>query len=430
MEKHWKWIAVGAVVAAVAYIFFVGMPAKAADLGGNCCADLEERIADLEATTARKGNRKMSLTFYGEVNKAIRLEEWDDTTISASLNGVSLGSVTIPGTGGEAQDVIDNSASPSFFGVRGEAVISGDWKAGYVAEVGIGGFDDNGTNDIYLRRGVVYLDGGSVGKVTVGHGSQATDDLDRITTANTTVAIRPLSPAPLTGPGVGEAFDLYDGTRADLIRYDSTTVAGFTASASWASGNDGGDVWDAALRYKASFEQVNILAGVGYRHGLIVNSLGSVDEDVLDLDVFTAVASAMHVPTGVFVTANYGRIDGDLFGAFPIDSDAWAVTAGIEQKFFPVGKTTIFGEYGDGTLDVSFAALCTPFCTALGVGLDATYWGGGVVQNFEGAATNIYANVRFYEVGAGFAAAGGGNSFSLDIETEAVVGTVGAQIKF
>ena len=41
----------------------VAMPsAKAADLGGDCCADLEERVAELEATTARKGNRKMSLT--------------------------------------------------------------------------------------------------------------------------------------------------------------------------------------------------------------------------------------------------------------------------------------------------------------------------------------------------------------------------------
>ena len=35
--------------------------AFAADLGGNCCADLEERIAAHEATTVRKGNRKFSL---------------------------------------------------------------------------------------------------------------------------------------------------------------------------------------------------------------------------------------------------------------------------------------------------------------------------------------------------------------------------------
>ncbi|HET6925922.1 MAG TPA: hypothetical protein VFI48_03545, partial [Hyphomicrobiaceae bacterium] len=47
---------------AVAGVFVGGMAvpsAKAADLGGDCCADLEERVAELEATTARKGNRKM-----------------------------------------------------------------------------------------------------------------------------------------------------------------------------------------------------------------------------------------------------------------------------------------------------------------------------------------------------------------------------------
>ena len=31
-------------------------PAKAADLGGDCCSDLEERVAELEATTVRKVN--------------------------------------------------------------------------------------------------------------------------------------------------------------------------------------------------------------------------------------------------------------------------------------------------------------------------------------------------------------------------------------
>ena len=37
--------------------------ARAADLGGDCCADLEERVAELEATTVRKGNKKVSVTF-------------------------------------------------------------------------------------------------------------------------------------------------------------------------------------------------------------------------------------------------------------------------------------------------------------------------------------------------------------------------------
>ncbi len=50
--------------------------ASAADLGGNCCADLEERIAELEATTARKGNRKVSLTISGWVAEQVMY--WDD----------------------------------------------------------------------------------------------------------------------------------------------------------------------------------------------------------------------------------------------------------------------------------------------------------------------------------------------------------------
>src|SRR4030095_11883671 len=51
-------------------------PAGAADLGGNCCADLEERVSELEATTARKGNRRVSLTISGQVSTA--LMAWDD----------------------------------------------------------------------------------------------------------------------------------------------------------------------------------------------------------------------------------------------------------------------------------------------------------------------------------------------------------------
>ena len=50
--------------------------AEAADLGGDCCADLEERIAELETTTARKGNRKVSVTITGYVTKQIIF--WDD----------------------------------------------------------------------------------------------------------------------------------------------------------------------------------------------------------------------------------------------------------------------------------------------------------------------------------------------------------------
>src|SRR5215467_13645798 len=60
--------------------------ASAADLGGNCCADLEERIAELEATTVRKGNRKMSLTISGQVDRVVVW--YDDSRLSTTYWGL------------------------------------------------------------------------------------------------------------------------------------------------------------------------------------------------------------------------------------------------------------------------------------------------------------------------------------------------------
>ena len=58
-------IIAGLLGLSVAAGFTNANPAKAADLGGDCCADLEERVAELEATTVRKGNKKVSVTLSG-----------------------------------------------------------------------------------------------------------------------------------------------------------------------------------------------------------------------------------------------------------------------------------------------------------------------------------------------------------------------------
>src|SRR5947207_8173234 len=90
------------VAAAGLFMGGVAMPsAKAADLGGDCCADLEERVAELEATTARKGNRKMSLTITGQVNRLVMY--WDDGHTRGTFYG------------------IDNVNSSSRFSFLGEA---------------------------------------------------------------------------------------------------------------------------------------------------------------------------------------------------------------------------------------------------------------------------------------------------------------------
>ena len=101
------------------------MPAAAADLGGDCCADLEERIAELEATTARKGNRKVSLTVSGWVNEAVFF--WDD----GNERNVYVGT---------------NFIEQSRFRFLGEAKINADWSAGYILEIGVAGYPSNQWN--------------------------------------------------------------------------------------------------------------------------------------------------------------------------------------------------------------------------------------------------------------------------------------------
>ena len=74
MRRRFRAAGFVVMVAAIAAVDL--QAAQGADLGGGCCADLEERIAELEVTTARKGNRKVTLTITGYVTKQIMF--WDD----------------------------------------------------------------------------------------------------------------------------------------------------------------------------------------------------------------------------------------------------------------------------------------------------------------------------------------------------------------
>src|SRR5262245_50076448 len=82
--------------------------------GGNCCADLEERIAELEATAVRKGNRRVSLTLSGQVSRSLLY--WDD---------------------GHTTDLysVDNGLNSSRFRFTGSAKINPDVSAGFMMEI-------------------------------------------------------------------------------------------------------------------------------------------------------------------------------------------------------------------------------------------------------------------------------------------------------
>ena len=361
--------------------------ASAADLGGNCCADLEERIAELEATTARKGNRKVSLTVSGWVNQQITF--WDDgaeSNVYIHDLGTTLG---------------------SHVKFTGQATISPGWSAGYVLHIEainsdgltISQNNDNGpaayvgtANGVQTLQSYWFVKSESLGKVSVGLQSQASDNTailvdgsGSLISANwvafdtNSFGLR-LKDGSLFGAwgaaqgcaGMGGAWGDCNGLTQNVVRYDSPTFAGFSVSASW--GED--DMWDIAARYSGEFNGIKIAAAAAYNE---VTDAGMGAAPKSSNDYFQAGLYLQHVPTGLFVLGNYGILD--VEGA-PENADTWYVKAGLRTRFNALGHTVFYGEYLNGQ-DGGFFA-----------NSELEVFGLGVVQEIDAAAMSVWLKYR------------------------------------
>ena len=349
----------------------------AADLGGNCCADLEERIAELEATTARKGTRKTSLEVWGSINKMI--VAWDD-----GINkNTALG--------------IDNVNYSTRFGFRGNAKIRSDITAGYsiVVEQATGGRSTNlsqfadkapgsgisttatnfksefSTNDtaITMREGNWWLESNHLGRVTVGRfvggaGPQGTIDLAGIglTAASGSFSligtgfnfrtnqpvVNPSTPGSAnSGAAPSSSFTNYnignvtDGageysTRQNGVMWASPVLAGFTLTASLAGSieKDGiatnaagtatagyGPLWSVGLKYANEFNGVRVAAAYGHEDAVDSNYTSLISTNGTSIRPHSTndgvSLSLMHVATGLFGQGFYNEYTRghDLFTA-------------------------------------------------------------------------------------------------------------------
>ncbi len=398
--------------------------AQAADLGGDCCADLEERVAELEATTARKGNRKVSLTVSGFVAQQVLI--WDDGEES-NVYITDTGSVSI-GT---------------HFAFSGKAQINSEWSAGFLIKIEamnndsltVGQNSDEGPNAMLLVQsggtaGVLglesaywFLKSERIGRVSVGQQSSAADNQailpdgsGSLVQANYVLydvnGFTTRANGVYTGfswgnlgncqayDGYGGAFGDCDGFPNNSVRYDTPTFAGFGASASW--GED--DQWAVSGRYAGEFSGIKIAGAIAYSHSSDENGVGLATmlnaraNGGLDVGHFQLGGYVEHTSSGLFFYGAYATADNETTASFRgagqtnPDGDMFYLKAGLKRKVFAIGSTTFYGEYGQK--DDAFTA------GMYDAGVNNTeldHYGVGIVQNVDAAAMQLWVAWRHYD---------------------------------
>lgn len=418
-----RWAAGGLALVASATALYAP-PVSAADLGGNCCADLEERVAELEATSARKGNRKVSLTVSGFV--AQQLLVWDD--------------------GRETNAYITDTGSVSIgthFKFAGEAQINKDWSAGFVLKVeainndsllvnqnsddpganALGAVAGRSTSSIAVESAYWFLKSKTFGRLSVGQQSSAADNAAILPDASGSLVqanyvlydvngffLRRTDGSfiakgasffnfgdlancyPLAGGG-GVAGDC-DGYPTNVVRYDSPVFAGFSFSASW--GED--DAWAVSARYAGEFNGVKLAVGAGYNQSSDENGPAGLAQSAgFEGSAFQIGAYLQHVPTGLFVYGAYSKefVDSST-GVAAFDNkpegDQWYIKAGLRQRFTPLGHTVLYGEYGEND-----DRLSVDLFRAGATGSNLQQYGLGIVQEIDAAAMSVWVAWRHYE---------------------------------
>ena len=366
-----RWLIAAGVLAVLG---LAHTPARAADLGGDCCADLEERVAELEATTARKGNKKVTVEVYGKVNRALLF--WDD---------------------GAEQNVynVENGYNTDRFGFRGKAKINGDWSGGYRMEWEhryafsrlVDQIDDdndeNGT-ELITRHSFIYLNNKQYGEVRLGLTQSPKDNINKDTMVygnvidtitqdffmNQGFFLRPKGFDTEVGPPDLRFIDIsrcytasatFDcSTRRNMVVYETPKLFGSKEGngfwANWGWGED--DIWSASLRYKDEWGSAfKVGAGVAYESFTderLQAGGGGLAGFKRELEEWAGSASILHTPTGLFATGAFStsenddtnRINAGVFtGTSSPEMVAWDVQGGIQKEFFEIGASTFLVGY-------------------------------------------------------------------------------------
>jgi len=358
------------LVAAAASAFvgaFNSAPARAADVGGDCCADLENRVAELDAVTSRKSNQNVSVTIYGQVNKAVLF--WDD--------GHEKGTYTV-----------DNFYGDTRFGFAGSAKIGGNWSSGFDMEVEtrnalsskLNQFNDDNTNDplgsLHVRQSYTYIDNKVWGQLRWGltatpiyqitrdrNVSGLEDTMFSDDRMNESFFLRPEGfnnaegLSKLKWSDISRCYSSADAfscsTRRNGFAYWSPDWAGFSVSVGYFADS----IWGAAVRYEKEWFQTFLVGGgVGYEKFLDDRNQNGAGGGGFrrDIDESAGSLSIKHLPTGLYIFTAFSASDNHdsntlNAGIFTGTSDplmtAWDSQVGLQRKFVALGDSSFFGGF-------------------------------------------------------------------------------------
>ena len=362
----WAGIATGAAIAVAAITWTTN--ARAADLGGDCCQDLEARVAMLEAEAVHHGNRKVKLTISGTVDYALLNE----------TNNFKANSGTA---------IVQNANDPTLIHLEAVGTASKDIYVGGVIEFGINPDSVNifgkADNTVYARKTYVYVNAGMI-RGSIGHLDQASKGLEAQTVVDVSMVAPMLDVTTLIQGIVPPAFslngELFGGSTLDAVRVDINPVAGLYLSASYAgnfssTGSGGNGIRDVAIYYRTMIgKTVNVMANAGYR-------------DDNNGNTFILASAGIHEDvSGLFVQGGYGQAKGTGSATFFGPGMGWNVQAGISKAIFGpgAGTTTVFGEYAQLKIDANGSP--TP-----------DLYGLGIVQQVGNTSTDVFAGWRKYE---------------------------------
>ena len=406
MLKSFLKSACGLCVVAAAVLAGSEMPAGAADLmtslGGDCCADLETRVANLEATTARKGNRKVSLTISGRVNASVMW--WSENSTGPS-----------PAANDQTHDVYFGNSTPDTrdpnIVFSGDGKISGDLTAGFSLRIDakFGGGDTQTTvqSGPVLSSDITYvfLRSKALGELRLGNMYSASDDayylnfgggtVGGISGANHTGSflLRDVNGA-LSNTSYFSALGEMSDNLGDTLMYISPTVGGLTVKASVG----GEDTAAASATWIGKFNSVEVEAGAGYQvsHGIDGDCAGKGGQCLQLFDTASAghpwsdaahtnlralglSGSVWDTASGLYLSGAYSRVYADASGRQ--DPANWFVQAGWIKNVSGLGATTLYGSYDRTDNKIANDT-------------SAHYWNLGVDQAFDSAASNLYLHYQ------------------------------------